>query len=82
MNEAVCETREAMEWRVFGGTMSTRAARRSAKVSSSESSEETEESDSVDAERDDEDDAYGELLFSSSFSSMISTLTMAVAESG
>lgn len=78
--DAVFETRETMEWRVVGGTMSTRAAMRSNSVSSAESSEDTEDSDSLEDVRDDEVEAYG-LLPLSSFSSMISTLTMVRANS-
>lgn len=52
---AVLETLEEMLCRVAGGTMSTRAARRSKTDSLASSSEETEDSDVVDDEADDEE---------------------------
>lgn len=57
ITEAVFERREEMEWRVDGGTISTRAAMRSKRVSSVESSDETEERDAEDEVRDEESEA-------------------------
>jgi len=45
MNEVVFDILEAMEWRVVGGTISTRAETRSKKVSFIECSESTDESE-------------------------------------
>lgn len=52
--EAVFETLEEMEWRVAGGTISTRAATRSKKDSSTEASEAIEERESVEFVREEE----------------------------
>lgn len=57
------------------------AVSRSNKLSAS-GSETTESSDSDDAVCDDDDDAYGEFVLVSSFSSTISTLTMAAGDEG
>jgi len=55
--EAVFDTREAMEWRVVGGTMSTRAATRSKKDSSTDISDSTDDMDAEDDVRESDDEA-------------------------
>jgi len=76
INDAVFEMRDEIVWRVVGGTMSTRAARRSKSVSSAETSEETDEREAEDDVRDEEVDAYGDELGFASLSVTISILTM------
>ena len=49
--------REAMEWRVVGGTMSTRAATRSKKDSSTDISDSTDDMDAEDDVRESDDEA-------------------------
>lgn len=57
MNNAALEKRDAMECRVDGGTMSTRAAILSKRVSSVDSSDETDDNEVVEDVLDDAVDA-------------------------